>query len=172
VIVAVSAVVNVLVSGYLGRQAARHGSPALEGDAAHLRADALTSVGVVAGLGLVAITGDEAFDPIAALLVAAAIVYSGFRILRRSSKALVDEAPPAEEMQRIQSAIEAARAPEVAGYHKLRARQAGRRRYIDLHVQFREGTSLERAHELAHQMRDAIEADIPAADVLIHVEPE
>ena len=62
--------------------------------------------------------------------------------------------------------------PEVAGYHKLRARKAGSRRYIDFHVQYRSGTSLERAHELAHQMRDEIEASLRRAEVLIHVEPE
>ena len=75
-------------------------------------------------------------------------------------------------MDRIEAAIAAARTPEVAGYHKLRARRAGSRRYIDLHVQYRSGTSLERAHELAHAMRAEIEADIPRAEVLIHVEPE
>jgi ferrous-iron efflux pump FieF len=85
---------------------------------------------------------------------------------------LVDEALPGEEMDRIEAAIAGARTAEVAGYHKLRARRAGRRRYIDLHVQYRTGTSLERAHELAHAMRDAIEEAIPSAEVLIHVEPE
>ena len=85
---------------------------------------------------------------------------------------LVDEALPDAEMDRIEAAIAAARTAEVAGYHKLRARRAGSRRYIDLHVQYRSGTSLERAHELAHEMRDAIEADLPDAEVLIHVEPE
>jgi len=75
-------------------------------------------------------------------------------------------------MDRIEAAIAAARTSEVAGYHKLRARRAGARRYIDLHVQYRSGTSLERAHELAHQMRGQIEAEIRRAEVLIHVEPE
>ena len=60
----------------------------------------------------------------------------------------------------------------MAGYHKLRARRAGSRRHIDLHVQFRSGTSLEQAHALAHELRDAIAAEFPSADVLIHVEPE
>jgi divalent metal cation (Fe/Co/Zn/Cd) transporter len=58
------------------------------------------------------------------------------------------------------------------GYHKLRARRAGSRRHIDLHVQFRSGTTLERAHALAHELRSAIDAEFPTADVLIHVEPE
>jgi cation diffusion facilitator family transporter len=170
-VVALSAVVNVLVSTYVGRSARRLDSPALEGDAAHLRADVLTSIGVLAGLLLVQITGEAAFDSITALVVAAAIVFAGIRILRSSSRALVDEALPESELDRIEAAIAAARAPEVAGYHKLRARRAGSRRHVDLHVQFHSGTTLERAHEVAHEVTAAIEAELPA-DVLIHVEPE
>jgi cation diffusion facilitator family transporter len=165
-------VVNLVVSTVLSRQAKEHDSVALEGDAAHLRTDAMTSAGVLVGLALVEITGIDAFDSITALLVAAAIVWSGIRIIRRSSGVLVDEALPEDEMDRIEAAIAAARTPEVAGYHKLRARQAGARRYIDLHVQYLSGTSLERAHELAHAMRASIEAEIPGAEVLIHAEPE
>ena len=167
-----SVLANLAVSTVLSRQARAHDSPALEGDAAHLRTDALTSAGVLAGLALVEITGLVAFDSITALLVAAAIVTAGLRIIRRSSGVLVDEALPTAEMDRIEAAIAAARTPEVAGYHKLRARRAGSRRHIDLHVQYRVGTSLERAHELAHAMRDEIEAAIPRSEVLIHAEPE
>ena len=171
-VMAVSAVVNFSISAFLDRQAKRLDSPALEGDAAHLRTDAFTSIGVLGGLVLVEVTGDSAFDAIAALAVAVAIVVSGLRIITRSSRVLVDEVLPADEMDRIEAAIAASRPPEVAGYHKLRARRAGSRRYVDLHVQFRSGTSLEQAHALAHEMRAAIEAELPAADVLIHVEPE
>ena len=167
-----SVLANLVVSGVLYRQARVHESPALEGDAAHLRTDALTSAGVLLGLGLVEITGVVAFDSITALLVAAAIVSAGINIIRRSSGVLVDEVLPDAEMDRIEQAIAAARTPEVAGYHKLRARRAGRRRHIDFHVQYVSGTSLERAHELAHQMRGSIEAEISQAEVLIHVEPE
>ncbi len=167
-----SVVANLVVSGVLSRQAKTHDSPALEGDAAHLRTDALTSAGVLVGLGVVEITGIVAFDSITALIVAMAIVVAGIRIIRRSSGVLVDEALPEEEMDRIEAAIAAARTAEVAGYHKLRARRAGRHRYIDFHVQYRVGTSLERAHELAHVMRDAIEAELQQAEILIHVEPE
>jgi cation diffusion facilitator family transporter len=171
-VMGVSAVANLAVSTHLYRQARHHDSAALEGDAAHLRSDVVTSVGVLIGLGLVQITGNSVFDPIAALVVAVAIVITGLRILTGSSRVLVDETLPPEELDRIEAAIAAARGDEVAGYHKLRARRAGNQRYIDLHVQFRRGTSLERAHEVAHRLRDAIEAELPAAEVLIHVEPE
>jgi cation diffusion facilitator family transporter len=171
-VMALSMLANLGVSAVLMRQARLHDSPALEGDAAHLRTDAMTSAGVLLGLGVVEITGNAAFDSITALIVSGAIVTAGLRIVRRSSGVLVDEALPSEEMDRIEAAIAAARTPEVAGYHKLRARRAGNRRHIDLHVQYRAGTTLERAHDLAHAMRDSIEAAIPHAEVLIHVEPE
>lgn len=171
-VMAFSVLANLVVSSVLSRQAKAHDSQALEGDAAHLRTDAMTSAGVLFGLAIVQLTGNAIFDPITALVVAVAIVWAGFRILRRSSGPLVDEALPAAEMDRIEAAIAAARTPEVAGYHKLRARRAGARRHIDFHVQYVRGTSLERAHELAHSMRASIEAEIDGAEVLIHAEPE
>jgi cation diffusion facilitator family transporter len=167
-----SVVVNLVVSAYLDRRASALRSAALEGDAAHLRTDAMTSIGVFLGLGIALLTGNDVFDPIVAIAVAVAIVASGLRILTRSSRILLDEAPPPEELDRIQAAIARARPEEMVGYHKLRARRAGARRYIDMHVQFRDGTTLEDAHALAHRLRDAIETEIPDSDVLIHVEPE
>jgi cation diffusion facilitator family transporter len=173
-VIGFSAVANVFVSLFLSRQARRLSSPALAADAAHLGTDAFTSFGVLLGLALVAITGADAIDSVVAIVVAVVIVSAGVRILRRSASALLDEAPPPEVMDRIEAAIARARAdvPEIVGYHKLRARTTGRLRYIDLHVQFRSGTDLERAHALAHELRDAIEADLGDAEVLIHVEPE
>ena len=171
-VIGFSIVVNLIVASFLRRQARRHSSPALAGDAAHLGTDALTSVGVLIGLALVEITGASAIDSAVAIAVAVAIVYAGINLIRRASGALVDEAPPPEEMDRIEAAIARARPDEMVGYHKLRARHAGRRRYIEMHVQFRTGTSLEQAHSLAHALRDAIEAELGDAEVLIHAEPE
>lgn len=172
VVMGFSIIANLVVSGVLSRTARRTGSPALEGDSAHLRTDALTSAGVLVGLALVEVTGAAAFDSITALVVAVAIVGAGISIIRRSSGALIDEALPEPEMDRVEAALAATRTDEVAGYHKLRGRRAGARSWVDLHVQFRSGTSLERAHYLAHLMRDAIESELPNAEVLIHVEPE
>jgi cation diffusion facilitator family transporter len=171
-VIAFSILANVIVSAFLRRRARLHESPALEGDAAHLRADAATSSAVLVGLLLVEITGDPIFDALAALIVAAAIVAAGVRLLMRSGRVLMDEAPPPSELDLIERAIAASRPPEMVGYHRLRARRAGARRHVDLHVQFRSGTTLERAHSLAHALRDAIEAEVRNADVLIHVEPE
>jgi cation diffusion facilitator family transporter len=171
-VIGFSAAVNFTISHYLYRQARITDSPALEGDAAHLRTDAITSVGVLVALALVAITGIQELDAVAALVVAVAIVFAGVRLVSRSSRVLVDEALPEDELGRIAAAIEGDHAPEVIGYHKLRARRAGSRRYIDLHVQFARGTTLERAHQLSHELQSAIRGAVGGADVLIHLEPE
>jgi cation diffusion facilitator family transporter len=171
-VVGFSAVANLGVSTYLYRQARLADSPALEGDAAHLRTDAFTSFGVLVGLALVEITGAQRLDAITALIVAVVIVVSGVRIVSRSSRVLVDEALPPDELEAVRQTIEDYGAPEVAGFHKLRARRAGSRRHVDLHVQFRGGTTLERAHEVSHELQAAIKERLRDSDVLIHLEPE
>lgn len=170
--VAFSLVVNTVVSTVIARNARSASSVALEGDAAHLRTDALTSFGVLVGLGLVRITGANWIDPAVALAVAAAIVITGVRLLTRSSRVLVDESLPAEEVEAIRDVVETFGSRGVVGYHELRTRRAGARRHVDLHVQFRRGTSLEDAHRTAHELQDLIGTRLPGVDVLIHLEPE
>ncbi len=171
-VIGFSAVANVVVSQYLYRQAALTDSPALAADAAHLRTDAATSTGVLVALVLVQVTGVEWIDPAVALVVAAAIVGAGVRILSRTSRVLVDETLPESELAAVRAAIEEYGSDEVTGFHKLRARRAGSRRYIDLHVQFAEGTTLRRAHEVTHELQREIRDRVRGADVLIHLEPE
>jgi cation diffusion facilitator family transporter len=171
-VIAVSLVVNVVVSSYLYRKARETDSPALEGDAAHLRTDAATSAAVVAGLVLVQITGEAWVDAAVALAVAVVILITGLRIITRSSRVLIDEGLPAAELEIIAETVRTFGPEGVAGFHKLRARRAGARRHVDLHVQFRTGTTLEAAHRTAHDLQDAIAARVRNADVLIHLEPE
>jgi cation diffusion facilitator family transporter len=171
-VVAFSLVANVIVSWAIARNARATGSAALEGDAAHLRTDALTSLAVLVGLALVHITGAQWLDPAVALAVAGAIVVTGVRLLARSSRVLVDESLPPGEVAVIRGAIEQFASRGVVGYHELRTRRAGSRRYVDLHIQFRSGTSLEAAHRTAHELQDLIGDRLGGADVLIHLEPQ
>jgi cation diffusion facilitator family transporter len=171
-IIAFSVVANVVVSGVLARRGRETDSPALEGDAAHLRTDAATSAAVLVGLALVQLTGQTWLDPVIALLVAVAIVTAGVRLLMRASRVLVDEALPQEELDAVRDAVAEFGPRGVCGYHKLRARRAGSRRYVDMHVQFQSGTTLEDAHATAHALQDAIRERLRGADVLIHLEPE
>ena len=171
-VIAVSLVANTIVSRVIARRARETESAALEGDAAHLGADAATSAAVLVGLVLVQVTGASWIDPAVALLVAGAILFAGVRLLRRSARALIDEALPEYELELIRSTVsELGAAGGVIGSHRLRARRAGSMRHVDLHVQFAPGTSLEGAHHVAHQLQHAISERLGGADVLIHAEP-
>jgi cation diffusion facilitator family transporter len=172
VVVGLSVVVNLAVSYVIGRTAKATGSPALEGDAAHLRTDAISSASVLVALVLVGVTGKQWIDPVVALAVACALLITGVRLLTRAGQVLVDQALPVEDVRAVGAAIEPFASRGVVGYHELRTRRAGTKRYVDVHVQFRSGTSLEEAHRTAHVLKDAIAAELAGADVLIHIEPE
>jgi len=171
-VIAFSAVANLVVSTIIARGGRTTNSPALEGDAAHLRTDAVSSLGVLVALVVVKVTGAQWIDPVAALVVASAIVFTGLRLLVRSGEVLVDQALPAAETEAIAKAIEAFHDEAVVGFHELRTRRGGSQRYVDVHIQFRQGTSLEQAHRAAHELQDQIATALGGADVLIHLEPE
>jgi cation diffusion facilitator family transporter len=171
-VIVVSAVVNLFVSRVISRRATQTGSVALAADALHLSADVASSLAVLVGLVLVAVTHAEWIDPAVALVVAAGVAVAGVRILLTSSRSLVDVALPEEELEWIRSTIRELGAERgVVAFHKLRARRAGTRRYVDLHLQFAAGTTLEAAHETAHELTAAIRDRLAGADILVHVEP-
>ena len=151
---------------YLRAGARATESPALEGDAAHLRTDALTSLGVLVGLALVQITGARLARPgRSRCVVAAAIVVTGVRLAhallaraRRRGAARADERAAIRDGGR-----RLRRAAASSATTSCARAAAGARRYVDLHVQFRAGTTLEDAHATAHELQDAIAARARAA---------
>jgi cation diffusion facilitator family transporter len=171
-VLAFSIAVNFAVSRRLSARAKATGSPALAADAAHLTTDMATSAGVLGALVVVTVTGWDWLDPVIALVVSAAIAVAGVRILTRSSRVLVDETLPDPELDAIRDVVADFGGHGIVGFHELRGRQAGARRHVDLHVQFRAGTTLEDAHRTAHLLQDAIRERLGDADVLIHLEPE
>jgi len=151
--------------------ARRTQSAALEADAAHLLTDVYTSFGVAAGLLLVQLTGVEWIDPVAAIAVAGLIVRTGYGLVIGSTRVLLDETLPPDELDLIRDCVRSHKGDLIAGYHRLRARKAGSRRHIDLHVTVAESLSVGEAHDVAEHITADIRDCIPNADVLVHIEP-
>ena len=171
-VMVVSGVVNLVVSRkVLYPVARRTQSAALEADAAHLLTDVYTSFGVAGGLLLVKLTGWELFDPIAAIAVAVLIIWTGYRLVVQSTKVLLDQTLPEEELEEIRRCVKDHRGDLIIGYHRLRARQAGNRRHIDLHVTVDESLTVAAAHEIAEHIAADIRDCVPNSDVLVHIEP-
>jgi cation diffusion facilitator family transporter len=171
-VMAVSAVANLFVSqGVLYPVARRTESAALEADAAHLRTDVYTSVGVAVGLLIVKLTGVSWIDPVAAIAVAMLILYTAYRLIVFSGRVLLDEALPESELEMIRACVKEHRGDLIVGYHRLRARRAGSRRHIDLHIEVDERMSVREAHDVAEHIETDIRRCLPNVDVLVHVEP-
>ncbi len=133
--------------------------------------DVYTSFGVAFGLLLVKITGWPYFDPIAAIAVAVLIIKTGYDLVMQSTRVLLDETLPDDELEEIRRCVREHRGDIIYGYHRLRARRAGSRRHVDLHVTVDEDLTITEAHDIAEHIEADIRACIPNTDVLVHVEP-
>jgi cation diffusion facilitator family transporter len=162
--------INLAVGLLLLRTGRAQRSITLEADGRHLMTDVWTSVGVIAGVAAVAITGWERLDPIIALAVAANIVWTGVVLMRRSLGGLMDGAVSDEEQQRIRLAL---RPFELQGvrFHALRTRQAGRRAFISVHVLVPRAWTVQRGHDEVERIEDALREQLPYATVFTHLEP-
>jgi len=161
--------VNGALGAYLLRQGARLESPALLANGRHVLTDVWTSVGVLLGVGLVALTGLERLDPLLALVVAAYVAREGVRILTANLSRLMDERLPEAEERVILDAL--ANHPAVAGYHRLRTRRAGRARFAEVDLFVDPEMSVRAAHEVVAELEDFVHARLTGLTTTMHVEP-
>lgn len=169
-VMAISVVVNIIVSRHLLRIARDSDSIALEADARHLTADVYTSLGVLAGLVVVQVTGLNILDPIIAICVSIFILRAAYNLTRRAFPPLIDTRLPEDEEALIES-IMSEHMGELVGFHELRTRKAGSERYIELHMMMARDASVERAHSLCDHLEEDIKSRLPNIHVTIHIEP-
>jgi cation diffusion facilitator family transporter len=176
-VMAVSVVVNVLVSRHLFKVAKQEDSLALEADAHHLSTDVYTSLGVACGLAVVwswrgwtnGSTALDIVDPIVAILVALFILKIGVDLTRNAVGHLLDRGLPEAELEIITAILR--RHPAVLESHRLRTRKSGSQRHIDAHVTMRGDLTLAASHAAARQIEDDIRRALPPSHVVIHVDP-
>lgn len=170
IVMAISSLVNTLVSIQLMKVAKKTESVALEADAMHLRTDVYTSMGVFIGLILVKITGWQIIDPIMAILVALLIIKAAFSLTREAFLPLLDTNLPIEEENAIKEIIFKHKNAYIE-FHKLRTRKAGAERHIDLHLVVPKERPISQVHDLCDLITYDIKQQFPKAHVLIHSEP-
>jgi cation diffusion facilitator family transporter len=146
-------------------------SIALEADGHHLMTDVWTSVGVIAGVVLVAATGWLILDPLVAIAVAIHIVWTGFGLMRRSFAGLLDAAIPAAELAEIEKIFAEYRRRYGVEFHALLTRQAGARRFVSFHLLVPDAWPVDRAHALSEEIEERIRSLVPQAITLSHIEP-
>ena len=168
---AVAAVLNTLVSRYVGKAAKATESLALASDAKHLQTNVVQALAVFTALVLVSITGINLFDPIVALLLAAYLWFTAFGLLRNAVAEIMDVRLPEEDERQVRRSV-LERLPEVRGFHDLRTRRSGRLRYIELHLLVEPTRTIQEVHDLCDQIEADIEKRLAGAIVTIHAEPD
>src|SRR5262245_14199274 len=168
---AVATVLNAVWCAFLIGWGRVQRSPALVADGWHLLTDVATSVGVLAGVGLAALTGWHILDPALAALVALNILWAGWRLVRDSVGGLMDEAVEAEVARRIRRVI-ADNAQGAMEAHDVRTRIAGRVSFIEFHLVVPGDMTVSASHAICDRLEAALTDAMPGAEVLIHVEPD
>jgi cation diffusion facilitator family transporter len=170
VIATVASVINGTVGAILIRAGKKNRSVTLVADGKHLWTDVVTSVGVIAGIGLVKLTGWDRLDPIVAILVGANIIVTGFKLVRDSTGGLMDKTLSDADNQAI-AAVLARHSGEHVLFHGLRTRQSGRLRFATFDMLVPGDWSVRRGHDLLEEVQREVEQCLPDLRVMVHLEP-
>jgi cation diffusion facilitator family transporter len=168
---AVAGVFNLLWALYLVRVGRNARSPALEADGRHILTDVWTSAGVIVGLIAAVATGWKVLDPLLAIIVAANILWQGWRVIGSSVQGLMDVGVDPDRTMRIRDII-SAHAGGALEVHDLKTRIAGRATFIEFHLVVDAGMSVGESHRICDRIEEALKAEIPSVRVVIHVEPD
>ena len=167
---AFAGVVNLMAAIIINHNGNNHNSITLRANAKHLMTDVWTSVGVIGGVGLVAVTGWDSLDSLVAIAVAINIVWTGIGIVRHSVSGLMDSVLPDDELALIHGKIEEL-LPEDITYHALMTRQAGARRFVSFHVLVPGKWTVEHGHNLLETLEAHLTHLLPNMVVFTHIEP-
>jgi len=166
-----ASLVNLLVGLVLINNGKKKKSLLVEADGRHLMTDVYTSVGVILGIILVELTGWLIIDPVIAILVGLNIIYSGYRIIHRSARELMDASIPEDELERVTAYLDSLGEREIE-YHSLLTRMSGPRRFISMHLLVPGDWSVKRGHDCADEVEETIIAMFrEPVTVSTHIEP-
>ncbi len=161
-----------LATGVLLVRAGRaHRSITLEADGRHLLTDVWTSVGVLVAIGLVALTGWYVLDPLIALAVGANILLTGYRLVRRSVVGLLDGTLPPAEVEAVSGALAAVCSDPQVVITEVRTRESGRQRFVYATLTVPGSWTVQRSHDMADAVEQAIDAALPGTSTFVHIEP-
>lgn len=171
-----AAVISIVVKEILFRYTIRQGrhleSPALVANAWHHRSDAFTSIATLVGIGGAMLLGDKGrvLDPIAAFIVSGFIIHAAYTLTRPGIDQLLEKSLSADDKAAIAEIVTST--PGVVKFHRLRTRNIGSHRAIELHIKMPGDYTLRRAHEIASDVERRLKDRFgPATHIAIHMEP-
>lgn len=167
----VSTAINYAVAVTLRKAGARLNSFALEADSKHLMTDVWTSVGVVAGLLVFAVSGWAWIDPVIAIAVGLHILHEGYRLVSGAVHGMMDSALVEDKLANITSALDAFAERDVA-YKNLKTRRAGTVSFIQVDVLVPRHWTVGKGHDVLDEIERCLAEIVPGANIVTHLEPK
>ncbi|WP_010571285.1 cation diffusion facilitator family transporter [Leptospira broomii] len=146
------------------------GSLLVAADSLHYVSDLLGNLLVLFSVAVAMNTGWGWVDPLAGALVSLYLLKGAWSIFRNSTDILMDRDLSHEYRDSILRVVES-RAPQVLGYHDLRTRSAGERRFLEFHLEMPKNLTLEDSHKILDSILDELKEEFPYTEVLIHPDP-
>jgi cation diffusion facilitator family transporter len=165
-----ASLINFTVARVLIKVGKAQNSITLEANAHHLMTDVWTSVGVLAAVGVVSLTGWNRFDPVIAIAVALNILWTGFRLVRESVQGLMDTALSPEEQKMIKNILEGFSGEGIA-FRNIYTRKAASRRFVSVDILVPPGWTVEQGHQALCRIEEKICEALANTTVLTHLEP-
>jgi ferrous-iron efflux pump FieF len=165
-----SLVSTIAVSTVLKVVGKKTGSRALMADALHYTSDFYSNSAAIVAIVLTYYTGMTYFDLLFAVAIGLIIIFSAIKIFRDGLSGLMDTSIPEKIETEIRDVIDAMPFP-YAGYHKLRSRLSGNKKYLDFHLLICRKALIEEAHNLAEAIELKINEKLQQVDITIHIEP-
>ncbi|MFP3673054.1 cation diffusion facilitator family transporter [Bacillus sp. SIMBA_031] len=171
VVMLAGALINLIVSKFVKREAEKVNSVAMKSNALHLLTDVYTSLGVAASLLVVTVTEWYILDPIIGMVLAVYIIYEAFKLMKEAFPPLIDTRLSEEEEKTILKIIETFQ-QEFIEIHDFRTRRSGPQEYIDFHLVVASHVTIKDVHDLCDRIERDITNEFKQAQVMIHPEPE
>lgn len=171
VVMLAGALINLIVSKFVKREAEKVNSVAMKSNALHLLTDVYTSLGVAASLLVVTVTEWYILDPIIGMVMAVYIIYEAFKLMKEAFPPLIDTRLSEEEEKTILKIIETFQ-QEFIEIHDFRTRRSGPQEYIDFHLVVASHVTIKDVHDLCDRIERDITNEFKQAQVMIHPEPE
>jgi cation diffusion facilitator family transporter len=165
-------VANFLLGLTLVQKGKKFNSVTLQGNGKHIMSDSYTSAGVLVAVALIYFTGLQWIDPVASVVAGTIIVITGFKLLRKSVRGLMDEADP-KIVQEIIDVLKKNRKNTWIDVHNLRVQRYGNYYHVDCHVTLPFYYSLTQVHDIITEMDQELNAQFEGGTIefFIHTDP-
>lgn len=169
-LVAAAAVINFILGLVTERKGRKGNSLALIASGKHLKSDSYSTLGIIVGLILIYITGIKWIDPAVAIVFGIIIIYTGYKILRRSIAGIMDEAD-IELLKKIVDLLNKNKRENWADLHNLRVIKYGSILHIDCHLTLPWYLNINEAHAEVDLLSTLVRQEFgESVELFVHVD--